>query len=198
MGRKLSFDKTTALEQAGTLFHRQGYAATSIRQCADAMGIPLASVYHSFRDKDGLYLDSLKHGVEAYLIAPITRAGQSDNIGEALHRLLLAPQPAARFLLISMLETRQVQPDLYAACETLIAQIRDALESVITKGQQQNTVSNRLAGKDLAEGLLNCLLTGSLPTASRVFMEDMLSLFLPGTGAGDFRTIVRVKTEKPG
>lgn len=193
MGRKLSFDKARALEQAGNLFHKQGYAATSIRQCADAMGIPLASLYHSFGDKDALFLSSLTHGIEHYLLRQITQAGETGNIGGALRELLLAPQPAARFLLISLLETKKVQPDLYEACDALTRSVKDTLETVIIKGQTQGTVSSRLGAHDLAEGLLNCLLTGTLPTASRVFMEDMLSRFLPSAGAGDFRTLVRVK-----
>jgi AcrR family transcriptional regulator len=43
------------LEAALTLFSRQGYRATSVRDIADAAGTSTGSVYHHFRDKEAIF-----------------------------------------------------------------------------------------------------------------------------------------------
>lgn len=52
------------LDAAGELFTTRGYAATSTRQVADAVGIRQASLYHHFRTKDDI-LEALLSGTVA-------------------------------------------------------------------------------------------------------------------------------------
>ncbi len=55
-GRASSYDdqRINILAQAARLFARQGYAATSMNQVADACGLSKAALYHYFRDKYAL------------------------------------------------------------------------------------------------------------------------------------------------
>lgn len=55
-GRAASYDdqRATILAHAARLFARQGYAATSMNQVADACGLSKAALYHYFRDKYAL------------------------------------------------------------------------------------------------------------------------------------------------
>ncbi|MEM8500515.1 MAG: TetR/AcrR family transcriptional regulator [Pseudomonadota bacterium] len=41
------------------LFWEKGYENVSIMQIADAVGLPRASIYHSFHDKESIYLEAL-------------------------------------------------------------------------------------------------------------------------------------------
>ena len=64
MARTREFEIDAALDAAVTLLWRQGYAATSVRQLCDAMGIASGSFYAAFESKEdcfrralGRYLD---------------------------------------------------------------------------------------------------------------------------------------------
>ena len=56
MARKRSLDEGPVLrgkimERAGVLFYERGFAATSIRDIADAVGISSSTLYHHFTNK---------------------------------------------------------------------------------------------------------------------------------------------------
>jgi TetR/AcrR family transcriptional repressor of nem operon len=57
--RTKEFEPGEALDAAMQLFWRNGYAATSIRDLLDGMGIGYGSLYNTFGDKHTLFLASL-------------------------------------------------------------------------------------------------------------------------------------------
>ncbi len=59
MGRKREFDKDKVLEQAMLTFWQKGYEATSIHDLKKAMGISTSSMYDTFGDKRGIFLEAL-------------------------------------------------------------------------------------------------------------------------------------------
>nr|WP_262329812.1 TetR/AcrR family transcriptional regulator [Bosea sp. BH3] len=65
-GRPRAFDRDAALEEATRLFWRKGYAATSISDLTEAMGIGSPSLYAAFGSKEGLYAEALRHYGERY------------------------------------------------------------------------------------------------------------------------------------
>ncbi len=65
-GRPRAFDRDAALEQATQLFWRKGYAATSISDLTEAMGIGSPSLYAAFGSKEELYAEALRHYAERY------------------------------------------------------------------------------------------------------------------------------------
>ena len=58
-GRPREFDPERALKRASELFRKQGYAATSLEQLTEAMGISKPSLYSAYGDKAELYLHAL-------------------------------------------------------------------------------------------------------------------------------------------
>jgi AcrR family transcriptional regulator len=50
------------LDVAHRLFDARGYAATSVREIAQAAGIAKATVYHHFKDKEGILFTLLERG----------------------------------------------------------------------------------------------------------------------------------------
>ncbi len=60
MGRKLSFCKDDALAKARDMFGRRGYEKTCMRDVANELSVPVASLYHSFGDKNALLTASLE------------------------------------------------------------------------------------------------------------------------------------------
>ncbi|CAM3604307.1 HTH-type transcriptional repressor KstR2 [Tsukamurella ocularis] len=84
------------LDAAAELFTHRGYAATSTRQIAEAVGIRQASLYHYFPTK-GEILTAL---LEATVQAPLTLARSVVSAdGDALDRLLTLARSDAEQLL---------------------------------------------------------------------------------------------------
>ena len=65
-GRPRSFDREAALTEATRLFWRKGYAATSVSDLTEAMGIGSPSLYAAFGSKEELYAEALHHFGERF------------------------------------------------------------------------------------------------------------------------------------
>jgi AcrR family transcriptional regulator len=63
------------LAQAARLFRQHGYAATTLRQIADAAGIKAGSIYYHFSSKDEILGEVLDAGIEAVAVAVRSRIG---------------------------------------------------------------------------------------------------------------------------
>ncbi|WP_426614232.1 TetR/AcrR family transcriptional regulator [Bradyrhizobium sp. McL0616] len=62
-GRPREFDREAALEAAMLLFWRKGFAAASMNDLCDAMGVRSPSLYAAFESKEALYLAAIEHYV---------------------------------------------------------------------------------------------------------------------------------------
>ncbi|SDR81404.1 TetR/AcrR family transcriptional regulator [Christiangramia echinicola] len=60
MARNKKYSETVVVEKAMRLFWRNGYANTSMQMLEKEMGINKFSIYSSFGNKQGLFLESLK------------------------------------------------------------------------------------------------------------------------------------------
>ena len=63
IGRPREFDRAQALEAAMFLFWRKGFAATSMNDLCDAMGVRSPSLYAAFGSKEALYREAVEHYV---------------------------------------------------------------------------------------------------------------------------------------
>jgi AcrR family transcriptional regulator len=60
MARKKAYKEEDVIEKAMHVFWRNGYEATSVRQLEKEMGINQFSIYASFKDKKGVFIESIK------------------------------------------------------------------------------------------------------------------------------------------
>lgn len=65
-GRPRAFDREAALAAATRLFWQKGYAATSISDLTETMGIGSPSLYAAFGSKEALYGEALRYYGENY------------------------------------------------------------------------------------------------------------------------------------
>jgi AcrR family transcriptional regulator len=63
IGRPREFDRGAALDAAMLLFWRKGFAATSMDDLCDVMGIRSGSLYAAFGSKEALYLEAVERYV---------------------------------------------------------------------------------------------------------------------------------------
>ena len=89
-GRPRAFDIQLALARARDLFWSKGYAATSVQDLVDELGVERGSLYAAFGDKHDLYLKAValyatenREQLEAIL--------QAGPVLPALRRMLLVP-----------------------------------------------------------------------------------------------------------
>lgn len=89
-GRPRAFDTQQALARARDLFWSRGYAATSVQDLVDELGVQRGSLYAAFGDKHDLYLKAVslyarenREQLEAIL--------KADPVLPALRRMLLEP-----------------------------------------------------------------------------------------------------------
>ncbi len=73
MARPREFDEAVALDAATQCFWAGGYAATSVRDLGDAMGMCQASVYNAFGGKRTLYAQCLERYLDTNMRSRIAR-----------------------------------------------------------------------------------------------------------------------------
>ena len=61
MPRVKKFDERETLQQAMEIFWKKGFHATSIQDLVDGLGIKIASIYHTFGDKEQLFIRAFNH-----------------------------------------------------------------------------------------------------------------------------------------
>ncbi len=90
IGRPRGFDRDAALEAAMFLFWRKGFAATSMNDLCDAMGIGSPSLYAAFGSKEALYLEAIAHYVETQGPPVWGRLAEGATARAGIEKLLIA------------------------------------------------------------------------------------------------------------
>ena len=88
LARPREFDEGRAIEAAMQRFWAAGYAATSVRDLGEVMGLGQASVYNAFGDKRTLFTQCLDRYLDANMRARITRLEKTLPPREAIETFL--------------------------------------------------------------------------------------------------------------
>lgn len=115
---------------AARLFHACGYAATSMRDLAAALGVTSAALYYHFPGKEDLLVAVMRQGVELVQTA-VTQAmaGYDDpllRIRAGLRAHLLACLEHQEYVSALLYETRALSP----AAQAEMVRVRDAYEAL--------------------------------------------------------------------
>jgi TetR/AcrR family transcriptional repressor of nem operon len=86
--RPREFDEDVALDAAMRRFWADGFAATSVRDLGDAMGLGQASVYNAFGGKRALFIQCLDRYLDANMRARIARVEKSVPPRKAIEAFL--------------------------------------------------------------------------------------------------------------
>lgn len=88
-GRPRAFDREAALAAATRLFWQKGYAATSISDLTEVMGIGSPSLYAAFGSKEALYGEALRYYGESFEGRVWGNFAQAGTAREAIEAFLV-------------------------------------------------------------------------------------------------------------
>ena len=133
--------RARVIQQARELFLAQGYAAVSMQQIADAVGVNKATLYHYFRDKQALFIavmvdqgKQMNAAVAAALAAGTTLPEKLQSVAQTV----LDMQHSDFGRLSSDLHlhvSEEGRAEVYERCGVPWAQISQALREAATRGE---------------------------------------------------------------
>ncbi len=166
MGRHTSFNKDKALDNALALFWSRGFSASSLRQLEEATDLHPGSLYHHFKNKEGLYLHVLKYYIEHYLQLRIQKYLGSGPPLEGLRRFLTAGYRHPRnvqyqnccFLACTSTELHLLPDQAAELVRQAVNTIQQALMAQILRGTEKNLIAPCLSSAEAARELTSFFL----------------------------------------
>jgi AcrR family transcriptional regulator len=160
IGRPRGFDREAALEAATLLFWRKGFAATSMNDLCDAMGVRSPSLYAAFGSKEALYLEAVEHYVRTQGPPVWGKLAEGATARAGIENVLIAAT--------EILPKSRATP---AGCMAMLAAVGDEWPAGITRVVKK--VRLEVLGA-LRSRLQNAVAEGELPASTDV---DGLSRF---------------------
>lgn len=182
MARPREFDDVAVLDRAVDCFWARGFAATSIRELSDEMGISGPSLYNAFGDKHGLFVQAIERYLDRTLrerVGRLDTATPMDAVraffSEVVKRALGDPDRRGCFLLNVALE-RANDPALGDSIAGYLGELETFFRRKIAAGQADGTISTHRSATDLSRMLLGVILglrVIARVNPSRVLIESM-------------------------
>ena len=151
MGRKLSYCKDQALAKATQLFCSRGYEKTCMRDVAHEVDVPVASLYHTFGDKNALLVASLesyfehtvKPNLAEVLAAPHAFVAIHDAFMGMIDRCTSSEQHMREgcIMLHAATELGDAVPEAAKAAKRMMGYVRDQYTVVLTRGQAAGEIT---------------------------------------------------------
>ncbi len=129
------------IQQARDLFLAQGYAAVSMQQIADAVGVNKATLYHYFRDKQALFIAVMVQQGKQMNAAVAAALASGETLQEKLQSVaqtILDMQHSDFGRLSNDLHvhvSEEGRAAVYAQCGVPWAQISDLLREAVARGE---------------------------------------------------------------
>ncbi len=149
MPRTIDFDRDEVLFKAMMLFNEKGYAACSIRNLLDTMGLNRGSLYAAFGDKRALYIEALNlygrlfvEGFERFLLSgdsPIRTIHEFFDV--AFFGLTEEQWRAGCFFVNTIVEMTDVDQELVIAAGLKLGRLERALEKALKLAQEMGELS---------------------------------------------------------
>jgi TetR/AcrR family transcriptional regulator, transcriptional repressor for nem operon len=164
LARPREFDEGTAIEAAMQRFWAAGYAATSVRDLGEAMGLGQASVYNAFGDKRTLFIQCLDRYLDANMRARITYVEKTLPPREAIENFLAEiVQRSLENRLGCMLVNAALEVAPHdAEIATVVGQRMSELEAFfrrcVVAGQRDRSISPDRDAADVARLLLTTVM----------------------------------------
>ncbi|MEH6586016.1 MAG: TetR/AcrR family transcriptional regulator [Halioglobus sp.] len=161
MARKPSFNREQAVDAALKLFWRRGYAATSLPELLQTMGVARSSFYATFTDKRSLFIECLELFGERTRAILVQAAASGDNLGAIKQffneTVTKASQPRVSsgcMMVNTILELADVDAELKSHAQEKLDEIQDEFQRLLTNAQNTGELKSSRHPEDLAEALM--------------------------------------------
>ncbi len=163
MPRPRAFDETAALRAALDLFWSQGFAATSLRDLQDAMGLSSASLYNAFGDKQALFRRCLDHYLDQSMRARISVCDTlppREAIVAFLAGIVARSLEDARGCLMvnTAVELAPHDPAIAAVIAERLGELEAFFLRSLRRGQRDGSISGQVQAPDVARLLVASVL----------------------------------------
>lgn len=164
MSRPRDFDETAVLDAAIDCFWTNGYAATSVRDLGDAMGLGSASFYNAFGDKNTLFgrcLDrylalNMRERFERLIGSMGPRAAVETFLAQTVAESIADPRGC--LLVNTVLELSPEESEMGSVVAARLHEIEDFFHGRIEAGQRDGTISRDRSAADLARVMLTTVI----------------------------------------
>lgn len=194
MGRKIAFDYEQALDKATSLFWKNGYGETALRDLLKVMEIGEGSFYNTLKSKKDLYLtcvqryeDKEVHArMQALASAPTAAEGIRAFFGIVLD-CLDHPDTPSRLCMIAAMASEDVlsEPDLRQRAELGLEKVRAQMQQRLTEDRDKGLLPASLEPRVIASVVvtyLQGLWRVALVDYDRPGFEQQIDAFLTGLG----------------
>lgn len=184
MPRPKTFDTEKALLNAMHLFWQRGYAATSIDDLVQALGLSRSSIYDTFGDKRQLFLNALNRYREIIVKRFSNRLDKSDSVAALLNAVFDELIEAADsesgkmgcFMVNSVAELAPYDDDVTKIAYHYNTEMIDLITLAVQKGQQVHEFSAAHDPAPLALFLFNNMQGMRLLIKSRQEKDMLLGI----------------------
>lgn len=164
MSRPREFEESVVLDAATDRFWRHGYAATSVRELGDAMGLVPASLYNAFGSKHALfarcldrYLDgNMRERIARLEATRAPRAAIEAFLDEIVARSLADPRGC--LLVNSALEVAPHDAGIGAMIAERLGELHAFFQRRVLAGQRDGSIAATHPPGDLAALLVSTVL----------------------------------------
>jgi TetR/AcrR family transcriptional repressor of nem operon len=164
MPRPRAFDDAAVLDAATDHFWRYGYAATSVRDLGDAMGLVPASLYNAFGSKHALFARCLDRYLDANMRARIARLEATHPplaaIAAFLNEIVTRSLADARGCLLvnSALEVAPHDVRIGSVIAARLGELEAFFRRCVLAGQRDGSIAALPPANDLARLLLTTVM----------------------------------------
>lgn len=164
MARPREFDEGTAIEAAMQRFWAAGYAATSVRDLGEAMGLGQASIYNAFGDKQTLFAQCLDRYLDANMRARLSRLEKTLAPREAIETFLTGiverslENRLGCMLANVALEVAPHDTEIAAVVAQRMSELEAFFRRCVIAGQRDGSISPEPNASDVARLLLTTVM----------------------------------------
>jgi len=149
MPRSIEFNRDEVLLKAMVLFNEKGFAACSVQNLLDAMGLNRGSMYATFGDKRALYLEALNlyeqlflAELEKFLLSGDSPIRQIHTFFDIAFLGLVEEQMRAGCLFVNTIaEMTDIDQELVKTAGLKLGRLEKAFEKVLISAQEKGELN---------------------------------------------------------
>ncbi len=154
------FNREEILHKCADLFHRKGYNATSMQDLVDTTSLNRSSLYNSFGNKRGIYVESLKfykdkssQSIQSFLLDSKTPLSAL----EAIFNYAVNSGKDGCLLSNCATEMANLDEGIKRFLEHNGDQMEELFETIVKKGQLNGNINYKRTAKEYATYLFSAL-----------------------------------------